>query len=187
MNPLFTARVCWASIILGMGVPTTANYLITSTIMAGTVMKVVGCEMLAAHMFVFYFGIIADITPPVALAAMAGSVMRYGGLAAHSLTELEKILSGHNLGLNFGIGSDRFTMSGTTTAADFELQCKLLAAGIMHPGYRTDGEVQLRRQLPSLYNRYQTTPNGAYGLQAPRLMYGSDAHLIVIIFTFNIV
>ena len=64
-----------ASIILGMGVPTTANYLITSTIMAGTVMKVVGCEMLAAHMFVFYFGIIADITPPVALAAMAGSAI----------------------------------------------------------------------------------------------------------------
>jgi len=64
-----------ASIILGMGVPTTANYLITSTIMAGTVMKVVGCDMLAAHMFVFYFGIIADITPPVALAAMAGSAI----------------------------------------------------------------------------------------------------------------
>jgi len=64
-----------ASIILGMGVPTTANYLITSTIMAGTVMKVVGCDMLAAHMFVFYFGIIADITPPVALAAMAGAAI----------------------------------------------------------------------------------------------------------------
>lgn len=64
-----------ASIILGMGVPTTANYLITSTIMAGTVMKVVGCDILAAHMFVFYFGIIADITPPVALAAMAGAAI----------------------------------------------------------------------------------------------------------------
>ena len=64
-----------ASIVLGMGVSTTANYPITSTIMAGTVMKVVGCEMLAAHMFVFYFGIIADITPPVALAAMAGSAI----------------------------------------------------------------------------------------------------------------
>ena len=43
--------------------------------MAGTVMKVVGCDMLAAHMFVFYFGIIADITPPVALAAMAGAAI----------------------------------------------------------------------------------------------------------------
>jgi TRAP-type uncharacterized transport system fused permease subunit len=64
-----------ASIILGMGVPTTANYLITSTIMAGTVMKVVGCDILAAHLFVFYFGIIADITPPVAVAAMAGSAI----------------------------------------------------------------------------------------------------------------
>ena len=64
-----------ASIILGMGVPTTANYLITSTIMAGTVMKVVGCDILAAHLFVFYFGIIADITPPVALAAMAGAAI----------------------------------------------------------------------------------------------------------------
>ncbi|MEA4897512.1 MAG: TRAP transporter permease [Eubacteriales bacterium] len=64
-----------ASIILGMGVPTTANYLITSTIMAPAVMKVMGCHMLTAHMFAFYFGIVADITPPVALAAMAGSAI----------------------------------------------------------------------------------------------------------------
>ena len=64
-----------ASIILGMGVPTTANYLITSTIMAPAVMQIVGCSMLTAHMFTFYFGIVADITPPVALAAMAGSAI----------------------------------------------------------------------------------------------------------------
>ena len=64
-----------ASIVLGMGVPTTANYLITSTIMAPAVMKVMGCSMLTAHMFTFYFGIVADITPPVALAAMAGSAI----------------------------------------------------------------------------------------------------------------
>ena len=64
-----------ASIILGMGVPTTANYLITSTVMAPAVMKVMGCNMLTAHMFTFYFGIVADITPPVALAAMAGSAI----------------------------------------------------------------------------------------------------------------
>lgn len=64
-----------ASIILGMGVPTTANYLITSTIMAPAVMGVMGCSMLTAHMFTFYFGIVADITPPVALAAMAGAAI----------------------------------------------------------------------------------------------------------------
>lgn len=60
------------SIILGMGVPTTANYVITSTIAAPTIIQL-GVPVLAAHMFVFYFGIIADVTPPVALAAFAGS------------------------------------------------------------------------------------------------------------------
>lgn len=60
------------SIILGMGVPTTANYVITSTIAAPILIQM-GVPVLAAHMFVFYFGIIADVTPPVALAAFAGA------------------------------------------------------------------------------------------------------------------
>ncbi|MBO5589358.1 MAG: TRAP transporter permease [Anaerovibrio sp.] len=60
------------SIILGMGVPTTANYVITSTIAAPALVQM-GVPVLAAHMFVFYFGIIADVTPPVALAAYAAS------------------------------------------------------------------------------------------------------------------
>lgn len=60
------------SLILGMGVPTTANYVITSTIAAPALVQM-GVPILAAHMFVFYFGIIADITPPVALAAFAGA------------------------------------------------------------------------------------------------------------------
>ena len=63
-----------ASIILGMGAPTTANYLITSTITAGAIIQL-GVEPLAAHMFAFYFGIIADVTPPVALAAIAGAAI----------------------------------------------------------------------------------------------------------------
>jgi len=61
-------------IVLGMGVPTTANYVIMATITAPIVMSM-GVPMLAAHMFVFYFGIVADITPPVALAAYAGSAI----------------------------------------------------------------------------------------------------------------
>ncbi|WP_191562202.1 TRAP transporter permease [Metabacillus idriensis] len=61
-----------ASLILGMGSPTTANYVITSTI-AAPVIIFMGYPDLAAHLFVFYFGIIADITPPVALAAFAAA------------------------------------------------------------------------------------------------------------------
>jgi TRAP transporter 4TM/12TM fusion protein len=62
------------SLILGMGAPTTANYVITSTI-AAPALVMLDVPVLAAHMFTFYFGIIADITPPVALAAFAGSAI----------------------------------------------------------------------------------------------------------------
>ncbi|MCM3145174.1 TRAP transporter permease [Brevibacillus sp. MER 51] len=61
-----------ASLILGMGTPTTANYIITSTIAAPALIQL-GVPAIAAHMFTFYFGIVADITPPVALAAFAAS------------------------------------------------------------------------------------------------------------------
>jgi len=62
------------SVILGMGVPTTANYVITSTIAAPAIITLIGQgQALAAHLFVFYFGIIADVTPPVALAAFTGA------------------------------------------------------------------------------------------------------------------
>jgi TRAP transporter 4TM/12TM fusion protein len=70
--PLTLIFTMITSIILGMGVPTTANYIITSTIAAPALIQL-GVHPLAAHMFVFYFGIVADITPPVALAAYAGS------------------------------------------------------------------------------------------------------------------
>jgi len=60
-----------------MGVPTTANYVITSTIAAPALLQL-GVPVMAAHLFVFYFGIIADVTPPVALAAYAGSGIAKG-------------------------------------------------------------------------------------------------------------
>ncbi len=78
-NNVFLALVCamFTSLILGMGVSTTSNYLITSTIAAPILIKA-GIPLLAAHMFCFYFGIVADITPPVALAAYAGSAIAKG-------------------------------------------------------------------------------------------------------------
>ncbi len=64
-------------IVLGMGVPTTANYVIMATTCAPVLIRM-GIPGIAAHMFVFYFGIVADITPPVALAAYAGSAIAGG-------------------------------------------------------------------------------------------------------------
>jgi TRAP-type uncharacterized transport system fused permease subunit len=69
---LFLTMIC--CIVLGMGVPTTANYVIMATITAPILVEM-GIPVLAAHMFVFYFGIVADITPPVALAAYAGAAI----------------------------------------------------------------------------------------------------------------
>ena len=69
---LFFTMLC--CIVLGMGVPTTANYCIMASTCAPILIQL-GLPMLAAHFFVFYFGIVADITPPVALAAYAGSAI----------------------------------------------------------------------------------------------------------------
>ena len=78
-NNVFLALLCamLTSLLLGMGVSTTSNYLITSTIAAPILVKA-GIPLLASHMFCFYFGIVADITPPVALAAYAGSAIAKG-------------------------------------------------------------------------------------------------------------
>jgi TRAP transporter 4TM/12TM fusion protein len=77
-NSLFLALFLTmiACLILGMGIPTTANYVIMATITAPIVVRM-GVPVMAAHMFVFYFGIVADITPPVALAAYAGAAIAH--------------------------------------------------------------------------------------------------------------
>ena len=69
---LFLTMLC--CIVLGMGVPTTANYCIMAATCAPILIQM-GVEPIAAHFFVFYFGIVADLTPPVALAAYAGAAI----------------------------------------------------------------------------------------------------------------
>ena len=85
LSLLLTMVVC---LILGMGIPTIPNYIITSAIAAPALLKL-GVPLIVSHMFVFYFGIMADLTPPVALAAFAAasiakaSPMRIGWKATH--------------------------------------------------------------------------------------------------------
>ena len=73
MIGLLLTMIC--CIILGMGVPTTANYCIMASTCAPILVARMGFPLVAAHFFVFYFGIVADITPPVALAAYAGAAI----------------------------------------------------------------------------------------------------------------
>ena len=72
---LFLTMIC--CIVLGMGVPTTATYCIMASTCAPILIQM-GVPAIAAHFFVFYYGIVADITPPVALAAYAGAAIAKG-------------------------------------------------------------------------------------------------------------
>ncbi|AEK72643.1 TRAP-type transporter [Thermococcus sp. 4557] len=98
------------SLILGMGVPTTANYIITSLVAAPAIYMLVRniapynqpvpgytvlIAMLAAHFFVFYFGILADVTPPVALASYAGSAIAGGDFWKTAINAVKYALAGY--------------------------------------------------------------------------------------------
>ncbi|MGE0154283.1 MAG: TRAP transporter permease [Reyranellaceae bacterium] len=74
---IFTAMI---SLVLGMGIPTTANYILVATLMAPVVVELgaqagLAIPLIAVHLFVFYFGIMADVTPPVGLAAYAAAAI----------------------------------------------------------------------------------------------------------------
>jgi TRAP transporter 4TM/12TM fusion protein len=85
LSLVLTMLVC---LVLGMGIPTIPNYIITSAIAAPALLKL-GVPLIVSHMFVFYFGIMADLTPPVALAAFAAASiakappMKIGWKATH--------------------------------------------------------------------------------------------------------
>ena len=98
------------SLILGMGVPTTANYIITSLVSAPAIYMLVQntppynqpvpgyttlIALLAAHFFVFYFGILADVTPPVALASYAGSAIAGGDFWKTAMNAVKYALAGY--------------------------------------------------------------------------------------------
>ncbi len=81
-------------LILGMGLPTTANYVVTATVAAPILYNNFEVPLIAAHMFVFFFGILADITPPVCLAAYAGSGIANSNPLSTGVTALRLAIAG---------------------------------------------------------------------------------------------
>ncbi|MDR0577936.1 MAG: TRAP transporter permease [Candidatus Accumulibacter sp.] len=90
--PTLLLTMC-ASILLGTGLPTTANFIVTST-MAAPALKLLGVPDIAAYMFVFYFGIAADLTPPVALAAYAAAGIAGADPMKAGVTSVKLALAG---------------------------------------------------------------------------------------------
>ncbi|MBQ8683787.1 MAG: TRAP transporter fused permease subunit [Clostridia bacterium] len=112
---LFAAMIC--CIILGMGVPTTANYVIMASTIAPILIQVLNIPVLAAHMFVFYFGIVADITPPVALAAYAGSAIAGSNPFKTGVTATKLAIAAFITPYLFALDPQATLLLGYTTAS----------------------------------------------------------------------
>lgn len=108
------------AIVLGMGVPTTANYVITSTIAAPALLQM-GVPILAAHMFVFYFGIIADVTPPVALAAYAGAGISGGNALKTGVNGAKLAIAAFIIPYMFVLSPELLLMDGLTAGLALSL------------------------------------------------------------------
>ncbi len=112
-------------VVLGMGVPTTANYVIMATTCAPILISM-GMPTLAAHFFVFYFGIVADITPPVALAAYAGSAIASSQPMKTAITATTIATAAYIVPFCFGFNSSLLLIDPTSgTPLVFSLECIL--------------------------------------------------------------
>ncbi|MGB3959766.1 MAG: TRAP transporter permease [bacterium] len=105
-----------ASIILGMGLPTTAKYIVLAT-MAAPALTQLGVPVMAAHLFILYFGIIADVTPPVALAAYAGAGIAGANAMQTGITALKLASGGFLIPYIFALSPDLLLINTTPVDA----------------------------------------------------------------------
>ncbi len=94
------------------------------------------------------------------LDTFAQAVFEGGGLGRHSNDELQQILAGRNVGSTLRIGEDAFTVGGTTTPADFTIQCQYICATLTDPGYRKEALWQFQKAIPMLEQQLKHTPAG---------------------------
>ncbi|HSG33325.1 MAG TPA: insulinase family protein [Sphingomonadaceae bacterium] len=97
------------------------------------------------------------------LATQLVSGLPIGGLGKHSQDELQSILAGRSVALAIRSNEETFASTSSTTPRDLELQLQLLAALLTDPGYRTEGEIQFRRNIADFFSRKDATPSLTLG------------------------
>jgi len=97
-----------------------------------------------------------------------------GGLGKHSLDDLNRIIAGHNVGLDFNVDDDAFTFAGRTTPADLQLQLQVLAAYFADPGYRPESLQRFRQGMGALYTNLTRTPGGVLQSDVSRFIHSDD-------------
>jgi TRAP transporter 4TM/12TM fusion protein len=172
-----------ASLVLGMGSPTTANYVITSTIAAPAIL-LFGVPDLSAHMFVFYFGIIADITPPVALAAFAAAGVSGGEPIRTGIISSKLAIAAFIIPYIFVISPQLMLIDTTWTEAVWVISTAfvgMIAIGAGMIGYWMRSLHLLERAAAVIIGFLLIYPEGIYsaiGLAAFALMLGSQYWLL---------
>ena len=133
---LFLTMLC--CIVLGMGVPTTANYCIMAATCAPILVRM-GVPAIAAHFFVFYFGIVADLTPPVALAAYAGAAIAQGNPMKTALTSTKLAIAAFIVPYVFALNPAMLLVD--TTVGEVVLICITSLVGIFGVSAALEGYV----------------------------------------------
>ena len=133
---LFLTMLC--CIVLGMGVPTTANYCIMAATCAPILVRM-GVPTVAAHFFVFYFGIVADLTPPVALAAYAGAAIAQSNPMKTAFTATKLAIGAFIVPYVFALNPAMLFVD--TTAWEVILICITSLAGIFAVSAALEGYV----------------------------------------------
>jgi len=108
------------------------------------------------------------------LDTFAQAVFDGGGLGKHGQEELERMLAGKNVGCSLAIDEDAFVLSGSTTPADFPLQCRLLCAAIADPGWREEALWQFQKSIPVLMQQLRHTTRGPLR-EMQSWLHGADA------------
>ena len=133
-----------ASTLLGMGLPTTAKYIVLS-IMAAPALIRLGVLPLAAHMFILYFGVIADLTPPVAVAAYAGAGIAGGNTMRTGFQAVRLAVAGFIIPFIFAINPALMGLEGTIFKT---IQLSITSiAGVLSLGAATTGYLLVKTEL----------------------------------------
>ena len=110
-------------------------------------------------------------------ADMVDLLMAFDGLEAHDADELRRILAGRQVSLALKTANDALTVTGSTTAADLDLQAKLLAASIVAPGFRPETQVQWAAAAPVLAQTIATNPTQVFIKSFNTVLAGGDTRL----------
>lgn len=139
---LFLTMLC--CIVLGMGVPTTANYCIMAATCAPILVQM-GVPVIAAHFFVFYFGIVADLTPPVALAAYAGAAIAQANPMKTAFTATKLAIGAFIVPYVFALNPAMLLID--TKAADVVLICVTSFIGMFGVSAALEGYFKCRMSV----------------------------------------